>query len=125
MTIGERIKDLRESKNMPQTELAERIGAKKQTIYKYENNIITNIPSDKIELIARVLEVSPAYLMGWDEENAPGSTESVDELLKSKETEKKWHDILNQLSQENRDRLQEQAELLLLKQQVQADKEEK
>ena len=125
MTIGERIKDLRESKNMPQTELAERIGAKKQTIYKYENNIITNIPSDQIELIARVLEVSPAYLMGWDEENAPGSTESVDELLKSKETEKKWHDILNQLSQENRDRLQEQAELLLLKQQVQADKEEK
>ena len=125
MTIGERIKDLRESKNMPQTELAERIGAKKQTIYKYENNIITNIPSDKIELIARVLEVSPAYLMGWDEENAPGSTESVDELLKSKETEKKWHDILNQLSQENRDRLQEQAELLLLKQQVQADQEGK
>ena len=125
MTIGERIKDLRESKNMPQTELAERIGAKKQTIYKYENNIITNIPSDKIELIARVLEVSPAYLMGWDEENAPGSTESVDELLKTKETEKKWHEILNQLSQENRDRLQEQAELLLLKQQVQADQEGK
>ena len=49
----------------------------------------------------------------------------IEELLKSKETEKKWNTILNQLSQENRDRLQEQAELLLLKQQVQADKEGK
>ena len=125
MTIGDRIKHLRESRKLTQTELADHIGTTKQNIYKYETGIITNIPSDKIELIAQVFHVSPAYLMGWEEENAPGSTESVDELLKSKETEKKWNTILNQLSQENRDRLQEQAELLLLKQQVQADKEGK
>ena len=125
MTIGDRIKHLRESRKLTQTELADHIGTTKQNIYKYETGIITNIPSDKIELIAQVFHVSPAYLMGWEEENAPGSTESVEELLKSKETEKKWNTILNQLSQENRDRLQEQAELLLLKQQVQADKEGK
>ena len=34
-------------------------------MYKYENNIITNIPSDKIELIADYLSISPAYIMGW------------------------------------------------------------
>lgn len=69
MTIGQRIKYCREQKNLTQTELADRIGTTKQNLYKYENGIITNIPSDKIELMAVVLEVSPAYLMGWDNES--------------------------------------------------------
>ncbi|WP_369794744.1 helix-turn-helix domain-containing protein [Eubacterium sp. SB2] len=50
---GDRIKNLRESINVLQTELAEKIGVSKQTLYKYENNIVTNIPSYKIELIAK------------------------------------------------------------------------
>lgn len=68
MTIGERIKKTRDSINLSQTELARLVNISKQTLYKYENNIITNIPSDKIELIAEVLKVSPAFLMGWDRE---------------------------------------------------------
>ena len=62
---GRRIKELRESKGISQVDLAIRIGESKQTLYKYENNIITNVPSDKVELIADVLGCSPAYLMGW------------------------------------------------------------
>lgn len=65
MTIGERIKNLRERHNMTQTELAEAIGTTKQNIYKYENGIVTNIPSDKIESLAVVFKVSPAFIMGW------------------------------------------------------------
>lgn len=67
MTVGERIKLLRESKKITQTELANIAGTTKQNIYKYENGIITNIPSDKVELIANFFHVSPAYIMGWDE----------------------------------------------------------
>ena len=59
MTIGERIKNLREKKNLTQIELANLVGTTKQNIYKYENGIITNIPSDKIELISHYLDVSP------------------------------------------------------------------
>ena len=55
MTIGDRIKQQRESKNMSQVELAEKIGVSKQTLYKYENNIVTNIPSIKLQSIAKVL----------------------------------------------------------------------
>lgn len=66
MTIGDRIKKIRETKGVGQTELANATGISKQNIYKYENNIITNIPSNKIEAIAMFLEVSPADLMGWD-----------------------------------------------------------
>ena len=68
MGIGSKIKKIREEKGLTQTELAERIGTTKQNIYKYENGIITNIPSDKIELLAKVFEVSPAFLMGWEED---------------------------------------------------------
>lgn len=66
MTKGDRIKKLREDNNVSQTDLAEKIGISKQNLYKYENNIITNIPSDKVELIANYFGVSPAYIMGWD-----------------------------------------------------------
>ena len=70
MTIGERIKSVREKSGMSQVDFADKINVSKQTLYKYENNIITNIPSDKIERIASIGGVSPAYLMGWkDEEN--------------------------------------------------------
>ena len=66
MTIGERIKHYREGLGLTQTELATSIGVSKQTLYKYENNLVTNIPSDKIELLAKKLNVSPATIMGWE-----------------------------------------------------------
>ena len=65
--IGLRIKDLRHKAGLSQTDLAKLIGVSKQNLYKYENGIITNIPSDKIEALAHVLNTTPAYLMGWDE----------------------------------------------------------
>lgn len=68
MTIGDRIKGLREDSKITQEQLAKYIKSTKQTIYKYENNIITNIPSDKIEKIAKALNSTPAYLMGWTAE---------------------------------------------------------
>ena len=68
--VGERIKKLREEKGISQTDLAIKIGESKQTLYKYETGKITNIPSDKIELIADVLGCSPGYLMGWEENKA-------------------------------------------------------
>ena len=87
MTIGNRIKSLRESKGITQTELAELIGTTKQNIYKYENGIITNIPSDKIELIAQRLSVSPAYLMGWEDEKPPEPTKPTERELSKNERE--------------------------------------
>ena len=65
MTVGERIKEVREKIGMSQVDFADKINVSKQTLYKYENNLITNIPSDKIEAAAKLSGVSPAYLMGW------------------------------------------------------------
>lgn len=68
MTVGERIKILREQLGMSQIDFATKLNVSKQNLYKYENNIITNIPSDKIEAAAKLCNVSPAYLMGWEDE---------------------------------------------------------
>ena len=67
LSIGKRIKEIRISKNITQDELALKIGTTKQTIYKYENEIVTNIPSQKIELISNALNTTPDYLMGWSD----------------------------------------------------------
>lgn len=65
MTKGQRIKIKRESLNISQTDLAKKCDISKQTLYKYENDIVTNIPSDVIEKLASNLGCSPAYIMGW------------------------------------------------------------
>ena len=67
MTIGDRIKKLRIEKGLSQEVVANAISTTKQAIYKYENNIVTNIPMDKIQSLARFFNISPAYLMGWNE----------------------------------------------------------
>lgn len=69
MTIGGNIKTKRLQHCLTLEELAKRIGTSKQTIQRYESGVIANIPSDKIELLAGALNTTPAYLMGWDNDN--------------------------------------------------------
>ena len=65
MTIGQRIKQLREKANLTQEAVSKRIGVATQTIFKYEKEIVTNIPLENVEKLAEVFGVSPASLMGW------------------------------------------------------------
>ena len=65
MTIGEKIRALRKQHGMTQTELAEKLNTTKQTIGKYEQGIVTNLPLYRIQEIADIFGVSPEYLTGW------------------------------------------------------------
>ena len=67
MTLGDRIRSARETLKLTQEELGARCGTTKQTIFKYETGVVTNIPLDRLALLADELGVSPAYLLGWDE----------------------------------------------------------
>lgn len=85
MTKGERIKLLREKANMTQEELAKLLNTTKQTIYKYEQSVVTNIPSDRVERIA-----DPPYIMGW-ESDKPETSKKIDattDVLIRMETDK-------------------------------------
>lgn len=67
MSIGERIRLKRKQKSMTLEELSRFAGVSRQTLSRYENNIIA-VPSNRIELIAVALETTPAYFMGWDDD---------------------------------------------------------
>lgn len=64
---GSRLKSIRLERGMTLEELGEAIGTSKQTIHRYENGIIDNIPKAKIEALASALKVTPSELMGWSE----------------------------------------------------------
>ena len=66
--LGERIKALRKEKGLSLEQLAEIIGTSRQTVHRYETGAISNIPSEKIEAMARALETSPSKLMGWEDD---------------------------------------------------------
>lgn len=68
MTLGERIRSAREALKMTQEELGVLCDTTKQTIFKYEAGIVTNIPLDRLALLADRLGVTPAHLLGWDGE---------------------------------------------------------
>ena len=63
--IGKRIRSRREQLGMTQEELASRLGYKsKTTIAKIENGT-NDLVQSKVTEFAKVLDTTPAYLMGW------------------------------------------------------------
>lgn len=69
MEIGEKIKYLRTRQGLTLEELGEKVGVGKSTVRKWETGAIANMRRNKIASLADALNVSPSYLMGWEEEN--------------------------------------------------------
>ena len=67
MTIGERIRKLRHEQHMSMEDVGKYLSISRATVCRYEDGSISNIPSDKLEALSRLFGVSPAYLMGWNE----------------------------------------------------------
>lgn len=67
MNIGDRIKHRRLELRMSGEELAKRLGKNRSTVFRYENGEIENLPLDVLEPIAKALQTTPQYLMGWEE----------------------------------------------------------
>ncbi len=63
--IANKIKELRKKNKLTLDDVAEALNTSKQTIHRYENGIISNVPHEKIKKLAEILCVSPSELMGW------------------------------------------------------------
>lgn len=64
--LKDNLKAARLQAGMTLDEVAQKVGVSRQTIQRYESGVIQNIPSDNIEKIASILDVSPGVLMGWE-----------------------------------------------------------
>lgn len=71
MTTGQRMKMRRKEIGLSAETVAERLNVSPATIYRYENGDIDKVPGDRLAPIAAALQTTPAYLMGWDENNPP------------------------------------------------------
>ncbi len=71
MGIGENIRLRRHMLDMTLEEVAARVGISRQTLSRYETGVISNIPADNVEALAKALDTTPAFLMGWEEETSP------------------------------------------------------
>ena len=67
MSIGKNIERYRRARGLSMEELGTLLGVSRQTVFRYENGKIENIPRERLEKIAAVLGVSPSQLYGWDE----------------------------------------------------------
>ena len=74
MTTGQRIRVRRKSIGLSAEQLAEFLGCAPATIYRYENGDIEKVPGDSLGTIAKALQTTPAFLMGWDEDTTTQST---------------------------------------------------
>lgn len=60
-------------------EIGRAVGVSGATVSRWENGDIENIRRDKIAKLAEVLEVTPAYLMGWPESTSSERQEELPE----------------------------------------------
>ncbi|MEE0326683.1 MAG: helix-turn-helix transcriptional regulator [Butyricicoccus sp.] len=99
MSTGERIKQARKDAGLTQTELAARLGISKQLLYKYETDIVKNIPLDTMKDLARILDVRPSYLADFDDDKTAASTSEPALTAKDeRDIAHKLNEVLDQLS---------------------------
>lgn len=68
--MAKRIKSLRQEKGLTLEQVADVVGVGKSTVRKWETGMIANMRRDKIADLAKALGTTPAYLMGWAEDDA-------------------------------------------------------
>lgn len=83
MNIGQRLKQLRDAKDFTQEDVGKMIGVTKATINRYETGEIDIKRTVAIKL-AEVFNVSPAYIMGWEDNQNIYSFDNIRPIKKKK-----------------------------------------
>lgn len=67
MEIGTLLKNRRIDLGLTLKEIADAVGVSEATVSRWESGEIANMKRDKIAALAKVLSISPAAIMGWEE----------------------------------------------------------
>lgn len=66
MKVNEIIKKRRKELGLTLKQVAEKLGVSESLISRYESNDVKNMGIDKLIPLAKVLNTTPAFLMGWE-----------------------------------------------------------
>ena len=109
--MAQRIKTLRKENNLTLEQVANIVGVGKSTVRKWETGMIANMKRDKISALAKALNTTPAYLMGWNEETEKNSPDE----LQLTEGEKMLLDLFSQVPEENQEMVLDMIRIALKK----------
>lgn len=71
MTLGERIRAVRERRKLTQQQLAQLVEVRSTTISEIERSVYKEIGSNLLRKLARALDTSADYLLGtWEEQDS-------------------------------------------------------
>lgn len=122
MTIGERVKLARKKKGMTQEELANQLGYKsKSSVTHIENG--RDIPRAMVSQLAKILDVTPSYLMGWEDEKPTDHTPTIKKPAMTSR-QKKICELFVDLTTEQQDNIIGRAELMVEQNEEECLKEE-
>lgn len=107
MTIADRIKAKRIEKDLSQTDLALRAGYNNKTAISKLEHAGDDISMKQIRRVATALDVSPAYLMGWEDDKK--SDAKQDQIIRLAA----YADMLNALPDKEREQINEITEQLV------------
>lgn len=69
VNVGKRIKERRKELGLSVDDVAYALKKDRSTVYRYESSDIEKLPTTVLEPLSNVLKTTPAYLMGWKNEN--------------------------------------------------------
>lgn len=101
MNIGERMKMRRKQLKLSADVVAERLGVSRSTIFRYEKGEIEKLPTNILDDIAKILQTTPAYLMGWESDNI-SSIETIFNQLIPERQSKVYNFAQHQLDEQTR-----------------------
>ena len=94
--MAQKIKQLRKSKGMTLEDVANIVGVGKSTVRKWETGMIANMKRDKIASLAKALNTTPAYLLGWEE--VQKNNDILADIIVRMRTDKEFFEIIQTLN---------------------------
>lgn len=79
--IRNRIFQKKSELNLSYQDMSEKTGLSKSTLQRYITGDIRNLGLDKLEILAKALDVTPSYLMGWEDENKDPILENIPGII--------------------------------------------
>lgn len=101
--INEILKRRRLELGLTMLDVAKSVGVSEGTVSRWESGDIANMRRDKIAALAKILDISPAVIMGWEKYE-----ETTHELSFS---EKKLLEMYNKLSDEGKQYVLQQTKI--------------
>lgn len=97
MNIGKRIKERRKALGMSADEMGAKLGKDRSTIYRYEKGDIENLPLEILEPIAKILQTTPGYIMGWEE--VKKNNDALTDIVVKLRTDANFAEVVKGVSQ--------------------------